>query len=389
MIEFFIAKKHIMERKKQSIISILGIVIGITVLIVSLSISNGLDGNMINNILSLSPHITIDNNGYYIENYEGILKDLEKIKGVKGAIPTFNNQGILKTVGQEGTFASGVQIRGLDLKRAEKTLDFKKIIVQGKVNHENYNEIIVGSEIFNQFELKLGDEVELTSAENKKIKLKVSGVFKTGNLDTDSATVIIPLITSQIIAESGDVLRSIDITLVNPYDANKIISEVKSKTPNYNSRTWGEINEALLKALSLEKTVMLVLFSLLIIIAGFVIGIVLNTMVREKTKDIGIMRSMGYSRYSIMKIFLLEGIFLGVLGISVGLGTSYVLMKLLKLGVFNKLTEVYYLTSIPVKISLKEVMIIVLATIFVILFSSIFPSYRASKLTPVEALKYE
>ncbi|MBN1469729.1 MAG: ABC transporter permease [Fusobacteriaceae bacterium] len=389
MIEFFIAKKHIMERKKQSIISVLGIVIGITVLIVSLSISNGLDGNMINNILSLSPHITIDNNGYYIENYEGILKDLEKINGVKGVIPTFNNQGILKTVGEDGSFASGVQIRGLDLKRAEKALDFKKIIVQGKVNHENYNEIIVGSEIFNQFELKLGDEVELTSAENKKIKLKVSGVFKTGNLDTDSATVIIPLVTSQIIAESGDVLRSIDITLTNPYDANKIISEVKSKTPNYSSRTWGEINEALLKALSLEKTVMLVLFSLLIIIAGFVIGIVLNTMVREKTKDIGIMRSMGYSRYSIMKIFLLEGIFLGALGISVGLGTSYVLMKLLKLGVFNKLTEVYYLTSIPVKISLKEVMIIVLATIFVILFSSIFPSYRASKLTPVEALKYE
>lgn len=389
MIEFFIAKKHIMERKKQSIISVFGIVIGITVLIVSLSISNGLDGNMINNILSLSPHITIDNNGYYIENYEGILKDLEKIKGVKGVIPTFNNQGILKTVGEDGSFASGVQIRGLDLKRAEKALDFKKIIVQGKVNHENYNEIIVGSEIFNQFELKLGDEVELTSAENKKIKLKVSGVFKTGNLDTDSATVIIPLVTSQIIAESGDVLRSIDITLTNPYDANKIISEVKSKTPNYSSRTWGEINEALLKALSLEKTVMLVLFSLLIIIAGFVIGIVLNTMVREKTKDIGIMRSMGYSRYSIMKIFLLEGIFLGALGISVGLVTSYVLMKLLKLGVFNKLTEVYYLTSIPVKISLTEVMIIVLATIFVILFSSIFPSYRASKLTPVEALKYE
>lgn len=389
MIEFFIAKKHIMERKKQSIISVLGIVIGITVLIVSLSISNGLDGNMINNILSLSPHITIDNNGYYIENYEGILKDLEKTKGVKGVIPTFNNQGILKTVGEDGSFASGVQIRGLDLKRAEKALDFKKIIVQGKVNHENYNEIIVGSEIFNQFELKLGDEVELTSAENKKIKLKVSGVFKTGNLDTDSATVIIPLVTSQIIAESGDVLRSIDITLTNPYDANKIISEVKSKTPNYSSRTWGEINEALLKALSLEKTVMLVLFSLLIIIAGFVIGIVLNTMVREKTKDIGIMRSMGYSRYSIMKIFLLEGIFLGALGISVGLVTSYVLMKLLKLGVFNKLTEVYYLTSIPVKISLTEVMIIVLATIFVILFSSIFPSYRASKLTPVEALKYE
>ncbi len=389
MIEFFIAKKHIMERKKQSIISVFGIVIGITVLIVSLSISNGLDGNMINNILSLSPHITIDNNGYYIENYEGILKDLEKIKGVKGVIPTFNNQGILKTVGEDGSFASGVQIRGLDLKRAEKALDFKKIIVQGKVNHENYNEIIVGSEIFNQFELKLGDEVELTSAENKKIKLKVSGVFKTGNLDTDSATVIIPLVTSQIIAESGDVLRSIDITLTNPYDANKIISEVKTKTPNYSSRTWGEINEALLKALSLEKTVMLVLFSLLIIIAGFVIGIVLNTMVREKTKDIGIMRSMGYSRYSIMKIFLLEGIFLGVLGISVGLVTSYVLMKLLKLGVFNKLTEVYYLTSIPVKISLTEVMIIVLATIFVILFSSIFPSYRASKLTPVEALKYE
>ena len=95
MIEFFIAKKHILERKKQSIISILGIVIGITVLTVSIAISNGLNNNMINNILSISPHITITNNGYYIEDYESIMAKLEKISGVKGAIPTFSNQGIL------------------------------------------------------------------------------------------------------------------------------------------------------------------------------------------------------------------------------------------------------------------------------------------------------
>lgn len=389
MIEFFIAKKHILERKKQSIVSILGIVIGITVLTVSIAISNGLNNNMINNILSISPHITITNNGYYIENYEEIIKKIEKIDGVKGVVPTFSNQGIIKTDNEEGSFSSGVKIQGMDLKRAVEAMNLSKIIVAGKIEAEEYNKLLIGSELYEQFGLKVGDKVELTSAENKKVMLTVGGAFKSGSLDIDSSMVILPLVTAQLISESGDALRSIDLTMNNPYDAPQIVGEVSKVVPDYRVRTWGDINNALLKALALEKTVMITLFSLIIIIAGFVVGVVLNTMVREKTKDIGILRSMGYSRNIIMRIFLLEGSILGMLGITIGIILSFLIMKLLKIGVFNKLTEIYYLTSIPVEISFREILIIVGATIVVIFISSVFPSYRAAKLTPVEALKYE
>lgn len=389
MIEFFIAKKHILERKKQSIISILGIVIGITVLTVSIAISNGLNNNMINNILSISPHITITNNGYYIEDYESIMEKLEKISGVKGAIPTFSNQGILKTDNEEGSFSSGVKIQGMDLKKATQAMNLSKIMMAGKIEPEEYNKVLIGSELYDQFGLKVGDKVELTSAENKKVMLVVGGAFKSGSLDIDSSMVILPLVTAQLISESGDVLRSIDLTMNNAYDAPKVIGEVSEIVGEYRVRTWGDINNALLKALALEKTVMITLFSLIIIIAGFVVSVVLNTMVREKTRDIGILRSMGYSRKIIMRIFLLEGSILGIFGITTGIVLSFLIMSLLKMGVFNKLTEIYYLTSIPVEISFKEICLIVGATAVVIFISSVFPSYRAAKLTPVEALKYE
>ena len=389
MIEFFIAKKHIMERKKQSFLSILGIIIGITVLTVAVSINNGLNNNMINSILNLSPHITVANNGFFIEDYNSYVLEIEKIKGVKGVVPTFTNQGILKSDNDFGSYSTGVQIQGMDLEKAEKAMKFDKILIEGKIENKQYNKVLIGSELFDQLGLKIGEEVELTSAENKKIKLIVGAVFKSGSQQVDNSLIILPLITTQFLSDSGDVVRSIDIMLDNPYDAPNIIPFVSDIVKEFRARTWGEINSTLLKALNLEKTVGIVLFSLIIVIAGFVVGVVLHTMVREKTKDIGILRAMGYSKNTIMRIFLLEGALLGLIGIIVGISLSYFIMHLLKIGVFDKLTDVYYLTAIPVEISFGEVSAIVLSTAFVILISSVFPSYKASKLTPVEALKYE
>ncbi len=389
MIEFFIAKRHILERKKQSLLCILSIVIGITVLTVSVAINNGLNNNMIDNILSISPHITVTNNGYYIEEYESYIEEIEKIKGVKGVVPTFTNQGIIKTDNESGSYSTGVQIQGMDFSKASKAMNLEKILVEGEIKIDEYNKVLIGSELFEQFSLKVGEQIELTSAENKKINLIIGGVFKSGSLQFDSSMIILPLKTTQVISDSGEVLRSMDIMLDNPYDAPKILPEIANIAKEYRVRTWGDINSSLLKALSLEKTVMIVLFSLIIVISGFVVGVVLNMMVREKTKDIGILRSMGYSKNMVMRIFLLEGSILGLSGIVFGIGLSYLIMYFLEKGIFDKLTEIYYLTSIPVEISLKEVLIIVAATSLIILFSSIFPSHRAAKLTPVEALKYE
>ncbi len=389
MVELFIAKKHIIERKKQSIMSILGIVIGITVLTVSIAISNGLNNNMINGVLSLSPHVLVSSGGYRIKPYIDKVEALDNVSGVKGTVAKFTNQGILKAYTDFGVYQLGIQIDGYDLEKAQVAMNLDKYIVKGEIEAKKYNEVYIGSQMAEQIGIKLGDTVEITSAENKKMKLKVGGVFQTGYISYDSNLVIMPLRTAQIISDSGDAVTSLDVILNDPYDAAKLRSNIKNAVPDLRVRTWGDINRTLLEALALEKTVMIVLFSLIIVISGFVVGIVLNTMVREKTKDIGILRSMGYSRKSIMKIFMLEGSLLGVSGIILGMILSFLILKLLKAGLFDKLTEIYYLTNIPVEISGVEVLAIISATSIIILISSIFPAYRGAKLTPVEALKYE
>ena len=145
----------------------------------------------------------------------------------------------------------------------------------------------------------------------------------------------------------------------------------------------------MLSALTLEKTIMLVVFSLIAIVAGFLIWITLNTLVREKTKDIGIMRAMGFSKKNIMLIFLIQGLVLGLIGIIIGIILSLVMLYYIKNYAVDLVANIYYIRSIPIEISLKEISTIVGANFIIILISSIFPAYRAAKLENVEALRYE
>ena len=389
MIEFFIAKKQMLERKKQSILSIVGVFIGITVLIVSLGVSNGLDKNMINSILSLTSHINVYS-PENIPNYEELVQNIEEVKGVKGAVPTIETQGIIKYEGHGEPYVAGVKVVGYDLDKAIKVMKLDDYIIDGKIDVEDKKSILIGKELAASMGAMVGDKVKLITSEETDLEMTVGGIFQSGFYEYDVNMVLIPLQTAQYITYSDETVGRLSVRLDNPYDAQELIYDVARKLPtDLYIGTWGEQNKALLSALTLEKTIMLVVFSLIAIVAGFLIWITLNTLVREKTKDIGIMRAMGFSKKNIMLIFLIQGIILGIIGIILGIIVSLILLYYIKNYAVDLVSNIYYLKDIPIEISLKEIAIIVGANFIVILISSIFPAYRAAKLENVEALRYE
>ena len=389
MIEFFIAKKQMLERKKQSILSIVGVFIGITVLIVSLGVSNGLDKNMVNSILSLTSHINVYS-PENIPNYEELVKNIEEVKGVKGAVPTIETQGIIKYEGHGEPYVAGVKVVGYDLDKAIKVMKLDDYIIDGKIDVEDKKSILIGKELAASMGAMVGDKVKLITSEETDLEMTVGGIFQSGFYEYDLNMVLIPLQTAQYITYSDETVGRLSVRLDNPYDAQELIYDVARKLPtDLYIGTWGEQNKALLSALTLEKTIMLVVFSLIAIVAGFLIWITLNTLVREKTKDIGIMRAMGFSKKNIMLIFLIQGIILGIIGIILGIIVSLILLYYIKNYAVDLVSNIYYLKDIPIEISLKEIAIIVGANFIVILISSIFPAYRAAKLENVEALRYE
>lgn len=385
MVELFIAVRHLKERKFQSIFSILGVAISVTVLMVSLTVSNGLEKNMLKSLLTLNPHIVLTKgNGDVSEDYMDVKKKIEEINGVKGVIPKYTAQSIIKT----DEYAKGVLANGIPNEDLEKTIDLK--MVAGKKSLPELDSAIIGEEMAYEFGgLKVGDDIKVITTENKEVRFKISGIFKTGYYEYDRNLLIIPLQTMQILQERGEVISEIDVMLNNPKDAEAVKQKIEKLGFNYQVNTWGEQNQQLLNAVKFEKFVLVSLLLLIVIIACFAVSVILNMVVREKIRDIGILRSIGYSGKMVKKIFTIEGLIIGVLGIiSTFALVPLVLFVLDKL--FNKVvSNTYYLDKLPLSITLKEIGIIYLVTIIIVYLSTLYPSYRASKLNPVEALKHD
>ena len=387
MVEFFIAFRHIIERKFQSIFSVLGVAIAVTVFIVSLTVSNGLEKNMINSLLTMSPHILVKNKkSKFFDNYEGTVENVKKIKGIKAVIPQMNSQSILKGNG----LAKGVLVDGISPENVKNGLNLK--IVDGNNNISELNSVLVGEQLATEMNLKVGNEISLVSAENKEIKLIVRGIFKTGFLDYDSNLAIVPLEAMQILSDQGRVATEIGIKVEHPEKVEGILSQVRNviNSKEYGAISWKTINQNLLRAVQFERFVLIAILSLLLIIASFAVSVILNMIVREKIKDIGILKSIGYTNSSIRKIFTIEGLIIGVFGmILASLLSPLVLVALKALFKEYMKSGTYYLEELPLYISQKELLIIYGVTFAVVFLSTIFPAARAARLKPVEALKYE
>ena len=387
MVEFFIAVRHILERKFQSIFSILGVAIAVTVFIVSLTVSNGLEKNMITSLLTLSPHIQIKSTkGSFFNNYGDVIEKTKGIKDVKAVIPQINSQSIIKF----DNFAKGVLAKGMEAENVKN--DLKLRIVKGNNNISELNSILIGEGLSKEMDLKVGDVLSLVSAENKELKLTVKGIFKTGFLDYDSNLVIIPLRTMQILGEQGEVATEIGIITGNPQKIEEVEVQVyeKLQNDNFSVISWKTINHNLLNAVQFEKFVLIAILSLLLMIASFAVSVILNMIVREKIKDIGILKSIGYTNSHIRNIFTIEGLIIGVPGmILASILSPIILMILKKLFKIFMGNSYYYLEELPLYISVWELSMIYIVAFAVVFISTIYPAARAAKMKPVEALKYE
>ena len=388
MVEFFIAWRHVVERKFQSIFSILGVGIAVTVFVVSLTISNGLNKNMINTLLTMSPHILVKSRkDAFFENYNSVIDSTKVIKEVTAVIPQINSQSILKYKG----FAKGVLAKGMTAENVKK--DLKLRILNGNNNISELNSVLIGEELSKEMNAKVGQEISLVSAENKEVKLIVRGIFKTGFLDYDSNLVVVPLKTMQIMSERGEVATEVGIITANPQKVDKVFEEVRANLPSkdFGAITWKKLNENLLHAVQFEKYVLIAILSLLLLVASFAVSVILNMIVREKIKDIGILKSIGYTNSNIRKIFTIEGLIIGVSGIVFSMIFSPLVLILLKelFKIYMASGRYYYLDELPLYISSGEISTIYIVTFFIVFISTIYPASRAAKMKPVEALKYE
>ena len=370
----------------------MGIAIGVMALIVVIAVMTGFQDEIRERILGVNPHMLIMGIGGDMRTPETLLTTVRNAEGVSTAFPFITFQGMA----QSGRRVSGVVVKGLD---PGDIPFFSRLVKNGSIDTlKEKGNILLARELARELGVAVGDALTILvpfggispmGATPETIRVRVGGIFQTGMYEIDNMLVVMSLNDVQTILGAG--ATGIEVKLKDVYQADKVRSELSRKLgPGYILRTWIEMNRNLFSALKLEKIAMFIILALIIFVASFNIISSLVMTVMEKKKDIAILKAMGARNRSIMKIFMAEGLTIGVFGALVGSVTGYLMCAIQNRYHIIKLSEeVYYINVLPMKISVPDVLLIATVTILLCLLSTIYPSYKASKIDPVETLRYE
>ncbi len=407
-IERKIAFRYLKPKKKEgflkviSIFSFTGIALGVAILIIVMSVMNGFRTELINKILGFNPHIIVKPYDKKIE--EDNLNKLNNLKeNISKTALTFSGQGIL--INRDNT--TGVLIRSYQQNDIDKIELIKNGIIDGSLDLFNKNTVSVGKELAISLGLIVGDEITLMSTSNLQTpfgnlplqeKFKISSVFSTGLAEFDQNVIFMPYENANSLFELSDLDIDLEIFLNKPGDIEKIKERVQKIFSNHYVYSWADLNKSFFGALKVERNVMFIILTLIIIVAAFNIISGLTILVKNKTKEIAILRTLGVSQNSIAKIFFVIGFTIGLLatitGVIFGVLFSYYIeeIRILITSIFNVRLfpeEIYFLSQMPSEINFGYIMIISFFSLMITFFATIFPSLSAAKLDPIKALKYE
>jgi lipoprotein-releasing system permease protein len=415
--EWFIGLRYLKAKRKQTfisiitVISIVGVTVGVMALIIVLSVMSGFESTLKEKILGTQADLVLmkaTQEG--MDHYEEVVKKVESVKGVVSAAPFIFSQVMLSS--ESGV--SGVVLKGIDPDQEGRVTELARNIKAGNLqNLKTAGEgdlpgILLGVELAKHLNLSVNDPLQVISPLGtmtpmgmmpKMKRFRVVGVFHSGMYEFDNTIAYISLDSAQKFFGMGSHVTGIQVKTTDIYKVKEIGREIRRKTGfPYWTKDWMEMNRNLFSALRLEKIAMFIILVLIVLVAAFNIISTLIMVVMEKNKDIAILKSMGAPPGGILRIFIIEGLVVGVVGTALGaiLGLAAAL-NLEKITAFVESlfgfkvlpSDVYYIDKLPSQVNPMDVGVIVVTAILISLLATLYPSWRASKLDPAEALRYE
>jgi len=410
--ELYVAFRYLRSKKTEGFISLstwfsfIGIALGVATLIIVMSVMNGFREELVNRILGINGHIVIyANNAKLITDYNDVSNKVSDDNNILAVIPQIDGQGLARSK----DYISGVMIKGIrwsDL--PAKKLLWDNLNKSTKDNFKIKKEIIIGSRLAKRLNVVVGDKITLISANGIKTALgiipqkqifKIGGLFNVGMYEYDNNFIFMPWKNAQNFLQLGDVATNIEIFLKDyKTSASSNYNIKKFLNDSFEIVDWKKQNNAFINALNVEKNVMFLILSLIILVAAFNIISSMIMIVNAKSGDIALLRTIGSSKKAIIKIFLLIGTSIGLLGtifgsflgIFLSINIEY-LRKFLSLILNQELfsPEIYFLTDLPSKIDFTEVFYIIITSLSLSILASLFPSWKAAKILPAEVLRYE